>query len=260
MITVVSHPALDCRRIHVRFTPRFPRRRRRGCGRPRAPRLAEAMPGDHGAPTAPSSLPRPFAGRPVIISAANGYNRDPERQARHPGRVGSAGRSGADPLDAAIAGVQIVELDPNDQSVGLGGLPNEEGVVQLDASCMHGPTKRAGLGRRLEDIATRGRRGEGGDGPHRSHHARRRRGEEVRAGDGIQGAESPHRGQPQRVAALEGEAQLRATTGSTRSIHRTQTRPAPRRPRRRPTTTSTHGRATCTTTRAACRTPTARST
>ena len=52
--------------------------------------------------------------------------------------------AGADPLDAIVAGVNIVELDPNDQSVGLGGLPNEEGVVQLDASCMHGPTKRAG--------------------------------------------------------------------------------------------------------------------
>ncbi len=52
--------------------------------------------------------------------------------------------AGADTLDAIIAGVNIQELDPDDQSVGLGGLPNEEGVVQLDASCMHGPTKRAG--------------------------------------------------------------------------------------------------------------------
>ncbi len=43
---------------------------------------------------------------------------------------------------------------PADQSVGLGGLPNEEGVVQLDASCMHGPTKRAGAVGALEDIAT----------------------------------------------------------------------------------------------------------
>ncbi|MFO0893164.1 MAG: N(4)-(beta-N-acetylglucosaminyl)-L-asparaginase [Isosphaeraceae bacterium] len=49
-------------------------------------------------------------------------------------------RQGADPLDAAIAGVAIVEADPNDHSVGLGGTPNEEGVVELDASVMHGPT------------------------------------------------------------------------------------------------------------------------
>ena len=63
-------------------------------------------------------------------------------------------RQNADTLDAIIAGVNIQELDPEDQSVGLGGLPNEEGVVQLDASCMHGPTKRAGAVGALEDIAT----------------------------------------------------------------------------------------------------------
>ena len=49
-------------------------------------------------------------------------------------------RQGADPLDAAVAGVAIVEADPNEHSVGLGGTPNEEGVVELDASVMHGPT------------------------------------------------------------------------------------------------------------------------
>jgi N4-(beta-N-acetylglucosaminyl)-L-asparaginase len=63
-------------------------------------------------------------------------------------------RQNADTLDAIIAGVNIQELDPEDQSVGLGGLPNEEGVVQLDACCMHGPTKRAGSVAALEDIAT----------------------------------------------------------------------------------------------------------
>jgi N4-(beta-N-acetylglucosaminyl)-L-asparaginase len=62
--------------------------------------------------------------------------------------------AGGDTLDAIIAGVNIQELDPDDMSVGLGGLPNEDGVVQLDASCMHGPTKRAGAVGCLEDIAT----------------------------------------------------------------------------------------------------------
>jgi len=53
-------------------------------------------------------------------------------------------RGGGDTLDAVIAGVNIVELDPKDNSVGFGGLPNERGDVELDASAMHGPTRRAG--------------------------------------------------------------------------------------------------------------------
>src|SRR4051794_486434 len=52
-------------------------------------------------------------------------------------------KEGADPLDAAIEGVALHEADPNDHSVGLGGTPNEEGVVELDASVMHGPTHGA---------------------------------------------------------------------------------------------------------------------
>lgn len=61
---------------------------------------------------------------------------------------------GTDTLDAAVEGVKIQELDPEDTSVGYGGLPNEEGVVQLDASCMHGPSKRAGAVGALEGIKT----------------------------------------------------------------------------------------------------------
>ena len=57
-------------------------------------------------------------------------------------------------LDAVIAGVNIVELDPDDTSVGYGGLPNEEGVVQLDASVMHGPTGRAGAVAAIEGVKT----------------------------------------------------------------------------------------------------------
>lgn len=61
-------------------------------------------------------------------------------------------KQGQDPLDAVIAGVNIVEEDPKEMSVGYGGLPNEEGVVELDASVMHGPTHNAGAVASLRNI------------------------------------------------------------------------------------------------------------
>jgi N4-(beta-N-acetylglucosaminyl)-L-asparaginase len=61
---------------------------------------------------------------------------------------------GRDVLDALIAGVNLCELDPEDTSVGYGGLPNADGVVQLDASCMHGPRRRAGAVACLEGVRT----------------------------------------------------------------------------------------------------------
>ena len=74
--------------------------------------------------------------RPVMISSANGVNALPKGM--------EILKAGGDTLEAAVAAVTIVEDDPNDDSVGYGGLPNEEGVVELDASVMHGPTRRAG--------------------------------------------------------------------------------------------------------------------
>ncbi len=100
------------------------------------PRRADAAPFLRAAP----------ASRPAVIASSNGI--------RGVKIAYDMIVQGADPLDAAIAGVNIVELDPTDQSVGLGGLPNAEGVVQLDASVMHGPTKRAGSVASIEDIAT----------------------------------------------------------------------------------------------------------
>ncbi len=63
-------------------------------------------------------------------------------------------RAGADTLDAVIAGVNIVEEDPSDTSVGYGGLPNEEGVVELDSCVMHGPSRRCGAVGSLQGIKT----------------------------------------------------------------------------------------------------------
>lgn len=63
-------------------------------------------------------------------------------------------KSGDDTLDAVIAGVNIVELDPEETSVGFGGLPNEEGVVELDASVMHGPTRRCGAVASIQNVKT----------------------------------------------------------------------------------------------------------
>ena len=74
--------------------------------------------------------------RPIIVCANNGVNYLDDAFAFLKG--------GGDTLDAAIRVVKGPEDDPNDDSVGLGGLPNEEGVVELDACCMHGPTRRAG--------------------------------------------------------------------------------------------------------------------
>ena len=100
----------------------------------------------------PMRAPRPlpaasrWAAKPVAIASANGL--------RAVQKAFDLLLQGADTLDAAIEGVKIQELDPDDDSVGYGGLPNAEGVVQLDASCMHGPTKRAGAVGCLENIKT----------------------------------------------------------------------------------------------------------
>lgn len=96
---------------------------------------------------AATSTPAP-ATRPIIISSANGLHALDKGMA--------VLKSGGDTLDAVIAAVTVVEDDPSDDSVGYGGLPNEEGEVELDASCMHGPTHRAGaVGgvRRIKNVA-----------------------------------------------------------------------------------------------------------
>src|SRR2546430_3974187 len=93
------------------------------------PNGGAALPLPNLAPPAPGKLP-------LIISSANGLH------ALDKGM--DILKKGGDTLDAVVATVTVVEDDPNDDSVGYGGLPNEEGEVELDASVMHGPTHRAG--------------------------------------------------------------------------------------------------------------------
>ena len=93
------------------------------------------------APTQAQSRPKN-----ILIASGNGL--------RACARAMELLKSGGDTLDAVIAGVNINEEDPEDNSVGYGGLPNEEGVVELDASVMHGPTRRAGSVASIRGIKT----------------------------------------------------------------------------------------------------------
>jgi len=92
--------------------------------------------------------------RPVVVSSANGNRFKNGGTQTVVERAFALMTGGADVLDALIAGVNIVELDPADTSVGYGGLPNAAGIVQLDACCMHGPKKQAGGVAALEGVRT----------------------------------------------------------------------------------------------------------
>jgi N4-(beta-N-acetylglucosaminyl)-L-asparaginase len=81
---------------------------------------------------------------PVVVSSANGLEAVKKAYEMI--------QSGAGTLDGVIAGVNIVEADPEDTSVGYGGLPNFDGVVQLDSAVMHGPTGRSGAVACIEGI------------------------------------------------------------------------------------------------------------
>jgi N4-(beta-N-acetylglucosaminyl)-L-asparaginase len=90
--------------------------------------------------------PKPGPRGPVVIASANGLKATQKAMEML--------LTGADALDAVVAGVNVVEEDPEDMSVGYGGLPNEDGVVELDSSVMHGPTCRAGAVAALRNIKT----------------------------------------------------------------------------------------------------------
>ena len=86
--------------------------------------------------TAQMPAPASSAKRPIIVCSRNGHD--------YLDDAFLFLKNGGDSLEAALRVVRGPEDDPFDDSVGLGGLPNEEGVVELDACCMHGPTRRAG--------------------------------------------------------------------------------------------------------------------
>ncbi len=106
----------------------------------------------HTPPSAQAPAVIPSRVKPIVVSSANGnvYKNGGTKT----GIEIAFGMitDGKDVLDAVIAGVNVCELDPEETSVGYGGLPNAEGVVQLDASCMHGPKKRAGAVACIEGV------------------------------------------------------------------------------------------------------------
>lgn len=96
----------------------------------------------------------PKSVKPLVISSANGH------KFKNGGTLTAVETAfglitqGKDVLESLIAGVNILELDPEETSVGYGGLPNADGIVQLDSCCMHGPKKRAGGVAAIEGVRT----------------------------------------------------------------------------------------------------------
>ncbi len=96
----------------------------------------------------------PRSVRPIVVASGNGHRFKNGGPVTCVEKAFSMITSGSDVLDALIAGVNINELDPEEGGVGYGGTPNAEGVVQLDACCMHGPKKRAGGVAAIEGVRT----------------------------------------------------------------------------------------------------------
>ena len=116
--------------------------------------VAAATPLGSGVVAAAPTVLRSRTSRPVVIASANGNFHKNGGTKTCVELAFERMVGGGDILEALIAGVNLVELDPEDTSVGYGGLPNAEGVVQLDSCCMHGPKKRAGGVAALEGVRT----------------------------------------------------------------------------------------------------------
>jgi N4-(beta-N-acetylglucosaminyl)-L-asparaginase len=92
--------------------------------------------------------------KPCVVASSNGNRSKDADGMTCVAKAFKMMAEGRDVLDALVEGVSIVELDPNQTGVGWSGLPNADGVVQLDASCMHGPKKRAGAVAAIEGVRT----------------------------------------------------------------------------------------------------------
>jgi N4-(beta-N-acetylglucosaminyl)-L-asparaginase len=110
-----------------------------------------------GPSTSPGQSPTmltPKSVKPCVVASGNGNRSKDADGVTCVAKAFKMMTSGADVLDALVAGVSIVELDPNQTGVGWSGLPNADGVVQLDSCCMHGPKKRAGGVAAIEGVRT----------------------------------------------------------------------------------------------------------
>lgn len=135
------------------MSPRVTRRQFVQTGAAAGVAAAVARPASAAQPAAPV-VASPAAAAPIVVASANGheYRNGGPRTAVEEAFARLV--KGEDPLDAALAGVNIVELDPLEEGVGYGGLPDADGVVQLDAALMHGPSGRAGGVACLEGVRT----------------------------------------------------------------------------------------------------------
>jgi N4-(beta-N-acetylglucosaminyl)-L-asparaginase len=108
----------------------------------------------------PAAVGKGRATGPLFIASGNGFHpatTSPGRKSAIPTALAriadpAVAKSKYGLLEAMVDGVGVTEDDPLDDGVGLGGLPNEAGVVQLDASCLFGPTHQAGSVGAIENI------------------------------------------------------------------------------------------------------------
>lgn len=87
---------------------------------------------------APIPGPAELQAKPPLIVSTWPFGKPANEEALAVIRRGGAG------LDAVEQGIRVTESDPDNASVGLGGIPNAAGIVQLDSCIMSGPGHRAG--------------------------------------------------------------------------------------------------------------------